>query len=253
MLRTMPSLLRASWPLLGFALLLAACPSSDDPESTTGPSSGEQTIEPATTTDQSTTSEPVTTTTDPTSGPTTASTTGVDETTADTMATTTDGGAPQVVFETTLGTIVIELDETAAPITTGNFLAYVDSGFFDGSDGLGATVFHRVIPGFVIQGGGLTEALVTKATMPPIVNESGNGLLNTRGTISMARTNDPDSATSQFFLNLVDNPFLDDPPGYAVFGTIVSGLEVMDAIAAVAVDPEDVPLEPVTILSATVQ
>jgi peptidyl-prolyl cis-trans isomerase A (cyclophilin A) len=168
-------------------------------------------------------------------------------------STTGSSEAPRVQFETTLGTIVFELDEVAAPITSANFLAYVDAGFFDGTDGEGATIVHRVIPGFVIQGGGLTEAGVTKATMPPIVNEAGNGLVNARGTIAMARTMEPDSATSQFFINLVDNDFLDDPPGYAVFGTVIEGLEVVDAIAAVEVDPMDVPVEPVIILSTTLQ
>ncbi len=104
-------------------------------------------------------------------------------------------GGTQVEFQTTLGTFVVELDEVAAPVTSANFLAYVDAGFFDGSDGLGATIVHRIVPGFVIQGGGLTESLQTKDTMAPIVNEFGNGLLNVRGAISMARTNDPDSAT----------------------------------------------------------
>ncbi|HET6584527.1 MAG TPA: peptidylprolyl isomerase [Nannocystaceae bacterium] len=114
---------------------------------------------------------------------------------------------------------------------------------------------HRVVPGFVIQGGGLTEALATKATMPAIVNESGNGLTNVRGAISMARTMDPDSATSQFFVNLVDNPSLDEPPGYAVFGAVVEGIEVVDAMAEVATQSvgqyDDVPVEPIVVLSVT--
>jgi peptidyl-prolyl cis-trans isomerase A (cyclophilin A) len=122
---------------------------------------------------------------------------------------------------------------------------------------MGATTFHRVIPGFVIQGGGLTETLQTKATMAPIVNEFGNGLLNARGTISMARTTDPDSATSQFFINLVDNGGLDVPPGYAVFGEVVEGMEVVDAIAAVPTTTmgpyEDVPVDPISVTSAMVQ
>lgn len=168
---------------------------------------------------------------------------------------TTDTGPTQVQFETTLGNIVFELDETAAPITSANFLAYVDAGFFDGSDGLGATIFHRVVPDFVIQGGGLTEALDTKATMPAIVNESGNGLTNLRGAISMARTSDPNSATSQFFVNLVDNPGLDEAPGYAVFGEVVEGMDVVDTIAALETETvgqyQGVPVEPVIVLSAT--
>jgi cyclophilin family peptidyl-prolyl cis-trans isomerase len=144
----------------------------------------------------------------------------------------------------------------AAPITTANFLAYVESGFYDGTDRKGATIFHRVIPGFVIQGGGLTESLDAKVTMDPIAHEYENGLTNLRGTISMARTNHPDSATSQFFINLEDNDSLDDPPGYTVFGAVVEGMEVVDAIAAVettSMPPyDDVPVEPILITSATV-
>ncbi|MBX7084673.1 MAG: peptidylprolyl isomerase [Nannocystaceae bacterium] len=167
---------------------------------------------------------------------------------------TTGAGGTQVEFQTTLGTFVVELDEVAAPVTSANFLAYVDAGFFDGSDGMGATIVHRIVPGFVIQGGGLTESLMSKDTMAPIVNEFGNGLLNVRGAISMARTNDPDSATSQFFVNLVDNPNLDVPPGYAVFGMVVQGMDVIDAMAAVEttdVPPyEGVPVEPIVVMSA---
>jgi peptidyl-prolyl cis-trans isomerase A (cyclophilin A) len=155
-----------------------------------------------------------------------------------------------VLLETTLGEMVIQLDPELAPITVANFYAYVDAGFYDGTDGLGATIFHRVAAGFVIQGGGVTEAGVTKGTMPPIVNESGNGLTNARGTIAMARTSDPDSATSQFFVNLVDNFSLDDAPGYAVFGHVVEGLDVVDAIGAVPTTME-APNDPIVILSAT--
>jgi len=112
-----------------------------------------------------------------------------------------------------------------------------------------------VVPDFVIQGGGLTEALDTKATMPAIVNESGNGLTNVRGAISMARTSDPNSATSQFFVNLVDNPGLDESPGYAVFGEVIEGMDVVDTIAALETETvgqyEGVPVEPVIVLSAT--
>jgi peptidyl-prolyl cis-trans isomerase A (cyclophilin A) len=260
MLGTMRATPRRSWPWLGFALLLAGsaplgCTTGDGTEGTTsptGPMPSEETAEPTTTGD-GTMSDP-STAAEPSTGPDPGTTTSVDDTsTADTMASTTAAGLPRVVMETTLGTMVIELDDVAAPVTVANFLAYVDAGFYDGSDGLGATIFHRVITGFVAQGGGLTENLAMKATMPPIVNESGNGLTNVRGTIAMARTNEPDSATSQFYLNLIDNPFLDDPPGYAVFGTVVEGIEVMDAIAAVAVDPEDVPIEPVIIVSVTLQ
>jgi cyclophilin family peptidyl-prolyl cis-trans isomerase len=166
-------------------------------------------------------------------------------------------GTVQVSMETTLGTMVIELDEELAPITVANFLTYVDEGFYDGTDGLGATTFHRVMSGFMIQGGGLTEDLTNKATHDPIVNESYNGLSNLRGTIAMARTNVPDSATSQFYINHVDNTSLDIdgqfPPGYAVFGEVVEGLDVVDTIAAVPTGTvgqyADVPDDPITILS----
>ncbi len=159
---------------------------------------------------------------------------------------------PTVVMETSLGTITIELDPEHAPLSTANFLAYVDSKFYDG------TIFHRVIPGFVVQGGGFTADMTEKPTQPPIHNEASNGLLNLRGTISMARTSDPDSATSQFFLNLVDNAALNpggaSPDGYAVFGKITSGLDVIDKIAQVPTGQSgpysDVPVQPVTIISA---
>jgi len=190
-----------------------------------------------------------------------ADTTAADTTAADTSddsTGTTGGGATRVQLETTLGDIVIELDEVAAPITTANFLAYVDSGFYDGADGMGPTIFHRIVPGFVIQGGGLTEDLDGKPTMPAIVNEADNGLSNLRGTLAMARTSDPNSATSQFFVNLVDNTFLDQTPrdaGYAVFGEVVEGMEVVDMIAAVETTTvgqfEGVPVEPIVIISAT--
>lgn len=158
-------------------------------------------------------------------------------------------------FETTLGVFVVELDDVAAPITVANFLTYLDGGFYDGIDGQGATIFHRVIPEFVVQGGGLTEALETKNTLPPIVNESGNGLTNVRGTVAMARTDQPDTATSQFFVNLVDNTFLDQPPGYAVFGQVITGMDVIDAMAEQPTqtvgDFDDVPVDPIVVLSAT--
>ncbi len=161
--------------------------------------------------------------------------------------------ALQVRIETTLGTMVVELDEELAPITVANFLVYVDEGFYDGRDGLGATTFHRVVEGFMIQGGGQTETGAAKATHAPIVNESYNGLSNLRGTLAMARTSDPDSATSQFFINHVDNTFLDvdgqSPPGYAVFGELVEGLDVLDTIAAVPTDGNDAPLESVVMVA----
>jgi cyclophilin family peptidyl-prolyl cis-trans isomerase len=154
-------------------------------------------------------------------------------------------------FETSLGNFTVELFEKDAPVTSANFLQYVDDGHFDG------TVFHRVIPGFVIQGGGLTADMKQKSTRAPIRNEASNGLKNRRGTLSMARTNDPNSATSQFFVNLVDNPFLDPGrggAGYAVFGQVSEGMDVVDKIAAVKTGNraghQDVPVEPITVTSA---
>jgi cyclophilin family peptidyl-prolyl cis-trans isomerase len=154
-------------------------------------------------------------------------------------------------FETSLGSFTVELFETDAPVSTKNFLDYVDAGHFDG------TVFHRVIPGFVIQGGGMDAALRQKPTRAPIRNEADNGLRNRRGTLSMARTNDPHSATSQFFVNLVDNAFLDPGrggAGYAVFGCVTEGMDVIDRIAAVKTGNkgghQDVPLTPVEVTSA---
>ncbi len=133
-------------------------------------------------------------------------------------------------FETTLGDFTIELFDKKAPETVQNFLKYIDSGFFDG------TIFHRIVPGFVIQGGGFTEDMTQKRTQPPIKNEADNGLKNERGTLSMARTNDINSATSQFFVNLKDNDFLDHKRGnfgYAVFARVTEGMDVIDKIAAV--------------------
>lgn len=155
-------------------------------------------------------------------------------------------------FNTSLGEIDIELLPDAAPITVENFLNYVTSGFYDN------TVFHRVIPGFVIQGGGMTADMNRKDTAAPIKNEADNGLKNLRGTLSMARTSERDSATSQFFVNLKDNVPLDHSArdfGYAVFARVSRGMEVVDAIAAVATGQvgmhDDVPLEPVVITEAT--
>jgi peptidyl-prolyl cis-trans isomerase A (cyclophilin A) len=157
-----------------------------------------------------------------------------------------------VRFETSLGDFVIEFFPAEAPVTVENFLQYVDDGHFEG------TVFHRVIPGFVIQGGGLTEDMSQKATRAPIANEATNGLRNLRGTLSMARTNDVNSATSQFFVNLVDNAFLDHQGprnyGYAVFARVVEGMDVVDKIAAVQTGRrrghDDVPTEPVVVKAA---
>ena len=154
-------------------------------------------------------------------------------------------------FETTLGSFTVELFEKEAPISAKNFLDYAEGGHFDG------TVFHRVIPGFVIQGGGMTPELTAKSTRPPIHNEATNGLENLRGTLSMARTNDPHSATSQFFINLVDNSSLDpgrNGAGYAVFGCVTEGMDVVDKIAAVKTGSkgghQDVPVTPVEVKSA---
>ncbi len=158
---------------------------------------------------------------------------------------------PKVVMETSKGEIVIELNAEAAPVTVANFLRYVDEGFYDG------TIFHRVISNFMIQGGGFTQDMQQKATHEPIKNEASNGLHNKRGTIAMARTNDPDSATAQFFINVKDNDFLDyggpGHPGYAVFGKVIKGMDVVDAIKEVKTGNRghfaDVPVEPVVIES----
>jgi cyclophilin family peptidyl-prolyl cis-trans isomerase len=134
--------------------------------------------------------------------------------------------AEDVVLETSLGEIKLKLDAEKAPITVKNFVRYVKGGHYDG------TIFHRVIPGFMAQGGGFDEKMNERAHGAPIKNEHSNGLMNKRGTIAMARTNDPDSATAQFFINVKDNNFLDKGPGYAVFGEVVSGMEVVDEIIA---------------------
>jgi cyclophilin family peptidyl-prolyl cis-trans isomerase len=135
--------------------------------------------------------------------------------------------APRVVMETSQGTIQIELDDTRAPISTANFLSYVDDKFYDG------TIFHRVIGNFMIQGGGFEAGMRQKTTKAPIKNESGNGLSNTRGTIAMARTNDLNSATAQFYINVVDNSRSLDPQRYCVFGKVIEGMDVVDKIKAV--------------------
>ena len=159
-----------------------------------------------------------------------------------------------VVLHTNLGDIRIELYDANAPKTVDNFLTYVRDGFYED------VIFHRVIPGFVIQGGGFTQAFERKQTRAPIPNESDNQLENERGTLSMARTSDPDSATSQFFINLSDNPPLDYRNGnwgYAVFGKVVDGMDVVDQIAALptgAAGPfaSDAPQQPAIIESAEV-
>ena len=159
-----------------------------------------------------------------------------------------------VKLETSRGDIIVELNEEAAPVTVRNFLKYMKEGFYDG------TIFHRVIPNFMVQAGGFTVDMQEKRTYEPIVNEANNGLKNNRGTIAMARTNEPNSATSQFFINHKDNDFLNyvgrDKPGYAVFGRTIEGMDVVDAIAAVKTTRKgrysDVPVEPVVIKSASV-
>ncbi len=162
----------------------------------------------------------------------------------------------KVKLETTLGEIVLNLDEERAPISTKNFLEYMESKHYEG------TLFHRVIDGFMIQGGGYDGELKKKPTRPPIENEAGNGLENKRGTVAMARTSDVQSATAQFFINVVDNAFLnhrDDSPegfGYAVFGEVVEGMEVVDKIKSVPTGgrgsfAKDVPVEDVRIISVT--
>ncbi|MBL6820462.1 MAG: peptidylprolyl isomerase [Luminiphilus sp.] len=169
-----------------------------------------------------------------------------------------DAQNPKVLIQTTDGDITIELFADKSPITVENFLRYVDEGHYDG------TVFHRVIPNFMIQGGGFTAALEEKATHEPIVNESRNKLHNTRGTLAMARTSDPDSATAQFFINQRSNLRLDWSPGndgYTVFGEVIEGMQVVDIIALSDTGPaqamttrgpsvfQDVPVKPAVITS----
>lgn len=165
---------------------------------------------------------------------------------------------PRVRMHTNMGDIVIELNRDKAPKTVDNFLRYVKEGHYDG------TVFHRVIPNFMVQGGGFGQDYKQKATHEPVTNEANNGLKNKRGTIAMARTSDPHSASAQFFINVVDNDFLDhtDPTprgwGYAVFGTVVEGMDVADKIAKVATGaagpfPKDAPIQPVVIEKVSVQ
>ena len=166
-------------------------------------------------------------------------------------------GNPVVQIETSMGTITIELFKDRAPVSVANFLEYVRDGFYPG------TIWHRVVPGYVIQGGGFTADLTEKPTRPPIQNEATNGLSNARGTVAMARTRALRSATSQFYINLANNPSLDhqgfspDVFGYAVFGRVIAGMEVVDRIGQVKTGTrdgmDDVPLEPVIIRSVTVR
>lgn len=168
------------------------------------------------------------------------------------LAQTAADAQPRVKLETSQGDIVVELAQQKAPKTVENFLQYVSDKHYDG------TIFHRVIDGFMIQGGGFTEDMVQKPVRAPILLESDNGLKNERGTIAMARTPLPNSATSQFFINVNNNTPLDykpGSPGYAVFGKVVEGMDVVDKIKAAQVANkgmmENVPVEPITIISAT--
>jgi cyclophilin family peptidyl-prolyl cis-trans isomerase len=163
---------------------------------------------------------------------------------------------PRVLLETSKGKIVIELYADKAPKSAKNFLDYVKSGHFNG------TIFHRVMPGFMVQGGGFTPDMNQKPTKPPIQNEADNGVLNQRGTLAMARTDDPNSATSQFFINVANNGFLNfrgktpEGWGYAVFGKVVEGMDVVDSIVAVRTTTkgpyQNVPVEPILIQKASV-
>lgn len=164
--------------------------------------------------------------------------------------------AQKVRFATSAGDIVIELDAAKAPKTVANFVEYANSGHYEG------TVFHRVIPNFMIQGGGMTADMKEKPTRAPIPLESGNGLDNVRGSVAMARTMDPNSATAQFFINVTDNGFLNkaqsrDGNGYAVFGKVVAGMDVVDKIRAVPTGNkgmhQNVPLEPIVIKKVSVE
>ena len=165
-----------------------------------------------------------------------------------------ENATPKVKLETSMGNIVIELDEKAAPVTVKNFLGYVQKGFYNG------TIFHRVIPNFMIQGGGFTSDMQQKQGRQPIINEAKNGLKNDRGTIAMARTNNPNSATCQFFINHKNNDSLNysgaDNPGYTVFGRVAEGMEVVDKIAGVKTGEKfphrDVPVKAVIIKKASV-
>jgi len=163
------------------------------------------------------------------------------------------GTGPVVVLETSLGAITIQLKQDKAPITVDNFVKYVNEKHYDG------TIFHRVIPDFMIQGGGMDASMTEKPSRPPIRNEAKNGLRNLRGTVAMARTNAPDSAKAQFFINVKNNAALDygvGGAGYAVFGEVTSGMDVVDRIVAVRTGNkaghQNVPIEPVTLKTARV-
>jgi cyclophilin family peptidyl-prolyl cis-trans isomerase len=167
---------------------------------------------------------------------------------------TTAQAGVQVLMQTSLGDIKLELNDEAAPGTVKNFVSYTNEGFFEG------TIFHRVIKDFMIQGGGFNESLQRKSTHAPIKNEAKNGLKNLRGSIAMARTGDPHSATAQFFINHKDNTFLDYPSrdgwGYCVFGKVTEGMDIVDKIAAQSVGTlnrmQNVPNEPIFITKVTI-
>lgn len=172
------------------------------------------------------------------------------------LASTPAWAQQKVRLQTSMGDVVLELDAAKAPKTVDNFLQYVKAGHYDG------TVFHRVIPNFMVQGGGFTPDMVQKPTRAAIPLESRNGLSNARGTVAMARTGVPDSATAQFFVNVVDNAFLDQPNardghGYAVFGKVVEGMDVVDRIKGVPTGSkgphQNVPVQPVVITKATLE
>ena len=165
-----------------------------------------------------------------------------------------DAVSKKVKLKTSMGNIVLELNDNAAPVTVKNFRRYAQECFYDG------TIFHRVMPNFMIQGGGFGEDMIEKPTHKPIINEANNGLKNDRGTIAMARTNNPNSATCQFFINHIDNDFLNyggtGGPGYAVFGKVIEGMDVVDKIASVQTANKrghsDVPVKAVVIESAEI-
>ena len=170
------------------------------------------------------------------------------------FSTTLFAANPIVIMETSLGPIEIELNPEQAPITVENFVDYTNKGFYDG------TIFHRVIPGFMAQGGGFEANMSQKPTSAPIKNESNNGLKNKRGTIAMARTSAPNSATSQFYINLVDNDFLNgtnSKPGYTVFGQVINGMDIVDKMTKIPTGRSgphgDVPKETITIKSVTLK
>ncbi len=220
------------YPLLAVAFLvfMAACGSQPEPETAAEPAAEQATEAPAETpaTEAPATEEPVAEVVPP-PAPTPAPKTAP----AQAPKKAAPAGPPVVVMTTNKGTIKIELFPDKAPKTVANFLAYVDDKFYDG------TIFHRVIPDFMIQGGGFTADMAEKNTRAPVENESKGGESNVRGTISMARTNDPNSATAQFFINHANNRMLDygargaNQWGYAVFGRVIEGMDVVDAIAAV--------------------